>query len=162
MIVYGIDIGITGAIACAVNGELREVLDLPSHVASSTARVKRRVDAAGIAAIVRQWRVQFGPDTEMAVLEALNAMPSQGASSVFSLGHSAGVCEGVLLALGIPVEPVAPTVWKRFYGLSSDKSEAQACASRLHPGHAGSWPLVKHHNRAEAVLLASYGWRAKA
>lgn len=156
MLVYGIDIGITGAIACMVNGVLHDVQDMPVRE-EGKGTVKRRVDAGGLAAIVREWRQQVGVDSELAVIERVGAMPSQGSSSVFSLGHSAGVCEAVMLAMGCPVQHVAPTAWKRSFGLGSEKAASSAKASLLYPQHAGLWRLKKQHNRAEAVLLARYG-----
>lgn len=120
--------------------------------------VKRRVDSAGLAAIVREWRAQLGPDSELAVIERVASMPGQGVSSVFSLGHTAGAIEGVLLAMGCPVEFVAPATWKRAMGLGRDKADSRAKASLAYPEHAGRWIRKSDHNRAEAVMLAHYGW----
>jgi crossover junction endodeoxyribonuclease RuvC len=161
MLIYGLDPGVTGAIAAIVNGRLHDVRDLPVRQEGG-GTVKRRIDSAGLAAIVREWRAQLGPDSELAVLERVGAMPAQGVASVFSLGHTAGACEGVLLALGCPVEFVAPAVWKRAAGLGRDKADSRAKASLVFPGHAGLWTRVKDHNRAEAVMLAHYGWGRRA
>jgi crossover junction endodeoxyribonuclease RuvC len=161
MIVYGIDVGITGAIAVTLDGVLLEVADIPAHV-TSAGTVKRQVDPAGLAEIVRGWRARFGPDAEMAVIERVASRPGQGSAQTFSLGHSMGAVQGALAALGVPTKLVAPQTWKRSYGLGKDKSQSQAEASRLFPGKAGHWALVKHHNRAEAVLLAAYGWEVLA
>jgi crossover junction endodeoxyribonuclease RuvC len=40
------------------------------------------------------------------------------------------------------------------------KDAARARACELLPRLADRWPLVKHHGRAEAALLALYGIRA--
>lgn len=156
MIVYGIDPGVTGAIAVLVNGRLEAVVDLPAHAVSSGI-VKRRLDGAGLAAIVRGWRARYGVDEELAIVERVGSMPGQGVASVFSLGHTAGVIEGALLTLGVRLEYAVPGVWKRAMGLSSEKSASQAVASRMFPTQAGTWACVKDHNRAEAALLAAYG-----
>ena len=161
MVCYGVDVGITGAIAVMVNGRLMDVADLPAHVVSA-GTVKRQIDPAGLAATIRGGRAQYGVDAEMAVIERVGSMPGQGVASVFSLGHSLGAVQGALAALGVPSTLVAPQTWKRSFGLAKDKSASQAEASRLFPEHAGRWALVKHHNRAEAVLLAAYGWREAA
>lgn len=154
--VYGIDPGLSGAIALMVNGELREIEDIPTRQ-EGTGKVKRRVDAAGLAAIVRDWRARFGVDSEQAVIERVASMPSQGVASVFSLGHTAGAVEATMLALGCPVAFVAPATWKRALGCTADKASSQARASLLFPSQAGLWARVKDHNRAEAVMLAHYG-----
>lgn len=156
MIVYGIDVGTTGAIAVLVNGRLEAVDDLPAHISSSGV-VRRRLDPAGLAAMVRGYRAQYGVDAELATVEQLAAMPKQGVASVFSLGYSAGVVAGVVASLGIPTHYVAPGTWKRAMGLGADKARSQAMASQMFPAMAGHWTLAKHHNRAEAALLAAYG-----
>ena len=129
MIVYGIDVGTTGAIAVLVNGRLEQVDDLPSHHASNGV-VRRRLDPAGLAARIRGYRGQYGVDAELAVIEQLAAMPRQGVASVFSLGYSAGVVGGVIATLGIPSMYVAPGTWKRAMGLGADKARSQSLASQ--------------------------------
>ncbi len=161
MITYGIDVGTTGAISVLVNGELQDVRDIPAHVVGS-GTVKRQVDPAGLSAIVREWRAQFGVDAELAVLERVSSMPGQGVASVFSLGHSLGATQGALAALGVPTMLVAPQTWKRAFRLGSDKRQAQQRASEAFPGHAGRWVRVMDHNRAESALIGLYGWREAA
>lgn len=157
VILYGLDPGITGAIAVLVNGDLLDVQDIPVRNEGS-GTVKRRVDAAGLAAIIRAWRSQLGPDSEHAMIERVSSMPGQGVASTFSLGHTAGACEATLLTLGCPVHFAAPATWKRAAGLGRDKADSRARASLLYPTHAARWARVKDHGRAEAVLLARYGW----
>jgi hypothetical protein len=161
VIVYGIDVGITGAIALTRDGELLDLVDLPAHVVSA-GTVKRQLDPAGIAGTVRGWRAQYGVDAEMAVIERVASRPGQGSAQTFSLGHSMGAVQGALAALGVPSTLVAPQTWKRSFGLGKDKSQSQAEASRLFPDHAWQWARVKDHNRSEAVLLAAYWWRDRA
>lgn len=157
MLVYGIDPGLTGALAVLINGRLIDVADLPVREEGG-GTVKRRLDAAVLAAMVREVRRQHGVDSELAVIERVGAMPKQGVASVFSLGHTAGVVEATMLAIGVPVEFVSPAVWKRSMELGRDKSDARAKASLCYPEQAGFWRLKSQHNRAEAALLARYGW----
>lgn len=157
MVIYGVDPGLTGAIALFVNGDLWEVRDMPVlHIGGGT--VKRKADAAGLAAIVREWRAQVGVDHELAVIERVAAMPQQGVASVFSLGHSAGVAESVMLAIGIPVDFVTPAAWKRAMGIGADKGTARARATLRWPSMASHWQRVKDHGRAEAALIGRHGW----
>ena len=60
---------------------------------------------------------------------------------------------------GIPAVEVDPSTWKRSLRLSSDKSASRALASQLFPDCADQWALIKHDGRAEAALIAYYGWR---
>ena len=158
MIVYGLDPGLTGAIAVAVNGTLVDVVDLPVRLEGS-GKVKKRLDAAVMAAMVREVRKQHGIDSELAIIERVASMPRQGVASVFSLGHTAGVVEAVMLTLGVRVHFVAPRVWKGAMGIGADKADARARASLLYPAQAGMWPRVRDHNRAEAAMIAVYGWK---
>jgi hypothetical protein len=57
--------------------------------------------------------------------------------------------------LRMPIHPVQPRVWKAHYGLKSDKAASLTTARALYP--SAPLNLAKHHNRAEAVLLAHYG-----
>lgn len=157
MLTIGVDPGLSGAIAVCVNGVLREVADLPTVLVGGGS-VKRQIDPAALAAIIRDWRARYGVDSEMAAIERVASRPKQGVASVFSLGHSAGIIAGVVAALGVPSAMVAPQVWKRAYMLGKDKAEARAMASGLFPDHAGKWARVKDDGRAEAALLARYAF----
>ena len=83
-------------------------------------------------------------------------MPKQGVSSTFKFGKAYGVVIGVVAALKIPVHFVAPSVWKRHFGLSADKEEARARALQYWPERAELFARKKDHGRAEAALLARY------
>lgn len=156
MIVYAVDPGITGAIACANCDELIGVLDMPVRVEATG---RKRVDSAGVAHLIREWRKSHPDEAEIAIIEKVSAMPSQGVTSMFSLGHSAGVAEAVFATLGIRVELVAPATWKRALGLTADKAMSRGRASQMFPADAGLWALKKHDGRAEAVLLAAFGFQ---
>jgi crossover junction endodeoxyribonuclease RuvC len=163
VLIIGIDPGVTGAIAAmTAAGALLAVEDLPAYV-TGTGTVKRQVSAAAFAALVRELRVRHGVDAELAVIERVASRPGQGVSSTFSLGHTAGVIEGVLGALGVPVVMVAPASWKKAIGLppGSAKDASAGLASRLFPAQAASWRRVKDHNRAEAALLAEWARRTQ-
>lgn len=64
-------------------------------VSQAPARRNARCAAGTGRACPRFSRARFGPDAEMAVIELTAAMPGQGVSSMFSLGHgSCGAIEG--------------------------------------------------------------------
>lgn len=146
----GVDPGLTGALALLYSdGRMHSVEDLPV-MARGKGRVKHEVDPAALARLLRP----HADLIRLAVVEQVNAMPGQGAASVFSLGHSLGSIVGVVQALSIPLRLVAPAVWKRAAGVSADKHLARSEAIRLFPDA----PLdrAKDHNRAEALLLARH------
>jgi crossover junction endodeoxyribonuclease RuvC len=152
--IIGIDPGISGAIAAVSDGGvLLWVQDMPVRDAGKKARKQREIDGAELARILRP----HVADICCAWVEEVSAMPGQGVSSMFSLGDSRGTIRGVLEALGISVERVAPQRWKRAYGLDSDKEAARALAIRLYPTRSGELARKRDHGRAEAVLIARYG-----
>ena len=149
-IYLGLDVGLTGAVAAVdTQGRVHLLEDLPS-VTRGTGRVKRELDPAGLAHLLRP----IAGEITLGVVERVGSMPGQGVASVFSLGHSAGVVVGVLGALGIPVELVAPATWKKAFNLNRDKTMSRTVASRLYP--LCNLNRVKDHNLAEALLLARY------
>jgi hypothetical protein len=68
-----------------------------------------------------------------------------------------GVWLGILGALGLAHTRIRPSVWKRHLGLTSDKEQARLRAMQLFPG--ADLRHKRDHGRAEALLLAWYGWQ---
>lgn len=95
-----------------------------------------------------------------AIVERVGAMPRQGIASAFTFGVTFGSILSVLQARHISIELVTAAVWKRSLGLSSDKRASLDKARLLYP--AVDLSLAKHEGRAEALLLAQYGLRARA
>lgn len=73
-----------------------------------------------------------------------------------------GIIEGILAGLGIPYTVVPPATWKRAMGVTADKSEAIVIAQRLFPACAHLLYRAKDDGRAEALLIAEHGRRARA
>lgn len=151
MKIIAIDPGLTGGIAIlSADGYIVE--DMPVIANGSTAKVRNVVNAYELARLLR-------PHTDVTAVyvEKVSTMPGQGVASQGSLMHSAGVIEGVIGALGMPLVLVTPAKWKKAMGLGSDKEQSRAMAQRLFP----QAPLArkKDHNRAEALMLAEYGRR---
>ena len=75
-------------------------------------------------------------DTELMVaIEKVHAMPGQGVSSSFSFGQRLGELEGMLTALQIPYELVAPKDWQKACGIpaKSDKKGIASVMQKLYP-----------------------------
>jgi crossover junction endodeoxyribonuclease RuvC len=153
MRVLGIDPGIAGACVLIKDGEVIAVADMPVV----TARGKRRVCPAQLAALLASWC-----PIEHCMIEAASARPGQGVSSMFGYGRSYGVVLGVLSALGISFTEVSAVSWKRTLAVPSDKDAARARAGQLLPAAAKHWPLQRHHGRAEAALLGLLALRSAA
>jgi len=159
VIYIGIDPGLSGAISF-VTDRTCVVEDLPTMPLPGNGLITRKIDGRTLAKMIRA-NVPIG-ETAEAYLEQVstmggknNAVQTQG-----SLMRSLGAIETVLECLGYKPTMLGPQKWKRFYGLDADKKKALATARGLYP--AAPLSLVKHHNRAEAVLIAHWGLRNKA
>ena len=164
MVVIGIDPGIDGAMAVVdTNGEFATgFLDMPTvtRVVSKKKRrsiepkqlyieVERLVRGAGKAG----YKIQF-------VMEQLNS-GGKGAMANWSLGYSCGMIRGIIGAVDHTPVFVTPTMWKRHHGLlmpnTSDIDKKRAALGKARELYGTeSLSLAKHHNRADAVLMARW------
>jgi len=146
----GIDPGIHGALALVeiVDGttpQLISVLDVPVIGTGAKERVNTM--------LVRDWLAQHKPDH--ALIERAGSMPKQGVASTFKYARAVGSLETVVACSDIPYSIVEPAVWKRFHHLpGKDKEAARQRALQLFPSAHALFSLKKHHQRAEAALLA--------
>ena len=90
-------------------------------------------------------------------LEKVHAMPGQGVTSMFTFGQGLGQLEGVLAALGIPVEWVTPQKWQAALSCKTagDKNVSKRKAQELFP--SVKWT----HATADAALICEYGRRVE-
>lgn len=154
MITIGIDPGMTGAISFLGQGQDAEppvcrVFDLPVIRDGALSWI----DGGRLRSLVLSNRDGHC----VAVIERVSAMPKQGVASSFNFGVGFGSVLGVLGAIGIPVEFVASSKWKRELGLSKDKHASLHKARLLFPDCELS--LCKHEGRAEALLIAYWSRR---
>lgn len=100
----------------------------------------------------------LAPTIKMAYIERVSAMPKQGVVSVFTFGQNYGWWQGVLTALGIPIERVQPLKWQTYMGCRTggDKNVSKARAQELFPQEKIT------HAVADALLIAEYGRRITA
>lgn len=147
--ILGIDPGLSGAFALLDDGALSLVDDLPT-MGTKTAR---QINGAQLAATLSPLPIN------VAVVELVGAMPGQGVSSMFRFGHAVGQVLGILQALKIPLVRVTPGVWKRSFGLGAEKDASRARAINLFPQHHASFARVKDDGRAEAALIALWGFK---
>lgn len=152
----GIDPGIGGAAvilqsrACPVPIEWMRMPTLKVGKSS-------RVDCAQLC----RWLQDF--DTSEAYVEQVHAMPGQGVTSMFTLGHAAGAVEGMLAALAIPVTLVTPQRWKRGAGLiGTDKDAARSRAIQLWPRWGALGKKGEGQALADAALIARFGQSGEA
>lgn len=154
MIIAGIDPGLGGAICLLSTEGAVAVFDMPTFALSRGGKNKREIDARQLAAILAG-KGAIGH----AFVEQVGAMPGQGVTSMFAFGKSYGIVLGILAVCGAPLTLVAPAVWKRVLRVPKAKDGARARASQLLPYAAEQWPLKKHDGRAEAALIAWWGYQ---
>ncbi len=145
MTVYiGIDPGLTGALAtvtaAAERAQVWDLKDLPFDA--------NLVDECG-------WFV--GPTAVL--IELPDGRPGRGVSKfTFNAGRRAGYWDR---AAPGRVRLVNASVWTSAMGVGRDKEESLELARTLWPNLAPMLKLKKHHNRAQALLIAEYGRRSQ-
>jgi crossover junction endodeoxyribonuclease RuvC len=152
--IAGIDPGIAGAIAVLdQQGQVLLVEDLPVHHVSrsNSKRLRGELDLHGIVELLTRRHIAH------AFVEQVNSMPKQGVVSGFRFGYAAGSLYGCLVALGIAVTLVPPRRWQGFHHIGGEADAARRRGAQLFPVLAPAIALKKHHNRADALLLALYG-----
>lgn len=148
---FGIDPGLSGAIATLIEGEPGPMLDMPTRKVGDW----NEVDAVALTAWVREIRSQHPGAVFGACVEKVGARPADGGTSAFRFGEGAGAVRGVLESLNIPITRAIPAVWKRHYGLiGTDKDAARLLAIRRFPAAADRLKRKKDGGRADALLLA--------
>lgn len=153
MRVLGIDVGLNGAIALMVDGDLHEIHDMPTVTLERNNKTKRMVNAQALSALIRDAKA------DAAYLERLNAMPGQGVTSMFSMGQSLGVVLGILAAYDIPTTTIPPRTWQKALDVPQGKDGSRYRAAQLFPQSSGLFSRVKDDGRSDATLIALYGAR---
>jgi crossover junction endodeoxyribonuclease RuvC len=145
IIVAGINLGLTGAIAFYVPSLRRvAVHDMPV--------VDGEVGAPDLAELVRKHRPTIG------IIERVHPMRGQCECSIPNVGRSVSDLRGVFGALGIPLHSVTPQKWKGAFGLiGKGKDASRTLAIKMFPQIASDLQLKKHHGRGDALLLARWG-----
>lgn len=170
MIAIGVDPGLTGAIAavCSQRG-LIECDDLPvCPNGTASGAMRNWIDAQALDVLLQDWssRHDFAREDVVGFIERPIAMPGRpggrGApvQTIATQFDTFGVLRAMLQAHmrgRRPINVVDPKAWKALFGLKADKTEARDCCMRLYP--SAPVTLKKHHNRAEAILIAHWGKR---
>jgi crossover junction endodeoxyribonuclease RuvC len=158
MVLISCDPGVTGALALFFGRGLIGVKDMPFDEIVTEAKgagirdliggpkvhKKHRLNPHRLAAVLREWSDGHGAVTSGVLME------------------SVGVVDGICAALGIVVEKVDPSVWKRAMGINEVKRMSCVRARLEFPTWASVFTKVADHNRAEAALLGLYGVRRRS
>ena len=104
MIIFGIDPGVSGAIAVLKNGRIVEVYEMPTMIDGK--KNKKQVNGAEVTNIIN--KESNNEKNIKIVIEHVTAMPGQGVTSMFNFGQSFGVIKGISAALRLPIHFVRP------------------------------------------------------
>lgn len=159
MLTIGIDPGLTGAIAVldhysAVRA-IRDIPTMPIAEAGPKATVKTEIDVRTLYVLLRE--LVPADETAIIVMEHATSVGAKlGEQAKLSLAATKASIMAVLRLQGHDVQRVHPTSWKKHFRLTSDKNAALDLARSMYLG-LPEIKLQKHHNRAEALLLARFG-----
>ena len=154
----GIDPGSTGAVALIREDGSVSFWDAPVVRIKSGKKTKTEMDAAAASSLISDIRDE-NKGQVFVTIEKVSSMPGQGVASMFSFGKNFGTWLGILAALKVPSQQVAPVSWKKKMMRDSgkEKDASRVKAMQLFPNTSKDLCLIKHHGRADALLIAEYG-----
>jgi crossover junction endodeoxyribonuclease RuvC len=152
MLILGVDPGAHGALALVDTAAqaILDLLDVPVLKLNGWGLV----DGAAVSAWLGRQRF------DRAVLEKVDARPTDGRGSIAAFARNAGALGSLLVATRKPLTLVTPRTWKERAGLVDQPKAASLELAKVTFGSAAAdrwFPLKRHHDRAEAALLALYG-----
>tara|TARA_Y100000741_G_scaffold127544_1_gene96134 strand:+ start:132 stop:488 length:357 start_codon:yes stop_codon:yes gene_type:complete len=115
MLIIGIDPGITGSICFFQNGEIKDVIDMPTMTEGK--KNKKQVNGSQIFNEILKRTKEIEKRNIKVVIEQVSAMPGQGVTSMFNFGQSFGILKGICSAMQLPMYFVRPAKWKKYFNL---------------------------------------------
>ena len=153
MKVFGIDPGLSGAIAILHKKKVLNLYEMP--VMSEGKKNKKQLNSAQLVDIIRENSI--GDDEIVVVVEQVNAMPGQGVTSMFNFGQTFGAIKGVCAALNLPIFFVRPSKWKKYFELiNSSKDSSRTKVIEMYPSLSSQLAKKKDVNKSDAILIARY------
>ena len=122
MLIIGIDPGISGAMCFFQNGEITDVIDMPSMADGK--KNKRQINSQQVFNEISERIINIPKKEIIVVIEQVSAMPGQGVTSMFNFGQSFGVLKGICSAMQLSMYFVRPAKWKKYYGLIKTEKDA--------------------------------------
>ena len=153
MRIFGIDPGLSGALAILDNSNVIDVIDLP--VMSEGKKNKRQLNSAHLSQYMVKNIVNI--EDTVVVVEQVNAMPGQGVTSMFNFGQTFGAIKGIAATLKIPIFFVRPSKWKKHFELiKTSKDASRTKAIEMYPSLADQLSKKKDVNKSDAILIARF------
>jgi hypothetical protein len=161
----GIDPGTTGCVAMISPDGQVDFWDTPTYKVKVGKSLRTVYDLPVMINLVRS----FAERDVLVTIEEIHAMPTSGGLGNFSSGFGYGLWLMALAMAGLPHQIVQPAAWKKYLGLkrpvgkpkdSEKKAADLVFAQRLFPAAVEKMHIVKHHGRADSLLIAEYGRRS--
>ena len=153
MRIFGIDPGLSGAIAILDEKKIVDVVDLPTM--SDGKKNKKQLNSAQLSQYISSNIID--KNKTVVVVEQVNAMPGQGVTSMFNFGQTFGAIKGVCAALGLPIFFVRPSKWKKHFELiNSSKDSSRTKAIEMYPSLSNDLSKKKDVNKSDAILIARF------
>ena len=154
MLVIGIDPGISGSICFFHEGQIIDVVEMPTMAEGK--KNKKQVNGSQIFNEISERIKKFEKKDIKVVIEQVSAMPGQGVTSMFNFGQSFGILKGICSAMQLPMYFVRPAKWKKYFNLINSEDASRTKAIEIFPYFSGQLSRKKDSNKADAILIASF------
>ena len=155
MLIIGIDPGISGAICFFENGEVKDVIDMPTMAEGK--KNKRQINGRQIFNEISSRINKYDLKNVNIIVEQVSAMPGQGVTSMFNFGQSFGIIKGICSAMQLPIFFVRPAKWKKHFDLiNSQKDASRTKVIEMFPKISSILSKKKDANKADAILIACF------
>ena len=155
MLIIGIDPGISGAVCFFKDGQIIEVIEMPSMAEGK--KNKKQANGNQLYNEIKNQISLIKDENVCVVVEHVTAMPGQGVTSMFNFGQSFGVIKGICSAMQLPIHFVRPTKWKKYFNLiNTSKDASRSRAIEIFPKISEKLKRKKDSNKADAILISSY------
>ncbi len=155
MLIIGIDPGISGAICFFEDGQVKEIIDMPTMAEGK--KNKRQINGPQIYNEISVRINKLKKKDIVVAIEQISAMPGQGVTSMFNFGQSFGVLKGICSAMQLSMYFIRPAKWKKYFGLiKTEKDASRTKATEIFPYISSQLSRKKDSNKADALLIASF------
>ena len=155
MLIISIDPGINGAICFFEDGEVKDVIEMPTMAEGK--KNKRQVNGRQMFNELTSRIKGYNSKNINVVVEQVSAMPGQGVTSMFNFGQSFGVIKGICAAMQLPIFFVRPAKWKKHFELiNTQKDASRTKAIEMFPKISSILSKKKDSNKADAILIATF------